>query len=171
MPLIEAIPRFIRFEARPATPFLFTPNLLLVAPTASMLTVYVKTNNVAPTAKPASVAGPGGMSPVATCAMYAVRVWTSSLGSKCNAATDPAAIVTAIVSPTARANASRIAATIPERADGSTTLVAISHRVAPSPKAASFISRGTALIASSDIETMIGRIIAATTMIALAALK
>ena len=150
---------------------LFAPSLFLVAPTANIFTEYVRTKRAEPTANPASVAGPGGMSPVATWAIYAVRVCTSRRGSKCSAATEPAAIVTAIVSPTARASASKTAATIPERADGRTTLVAISQRVAPRPNAASFISLGTALIASSDIETIIGKIIAATTIIALAALK
>ena len=93
------------------------------------------------------------------------------MGFKCNEATEPAAKVTAIVSPTALANANKTEATIPDLAEGRITLEAVSHLVAPRAKLASLISLGTARIASSEMLTIIGRIIAATTIIALAALK
>ena len=68
----------------------------------------------------------------------------------------PAARTTAIVSPTARDIARMIEAMIPEIAAGKTTCRTTSNRVAPIAKAPSRRPRGTARIASSEIEAMSG---------------
>ena len=62
-------------------------------------------------------------------------------------------------------------ATMPEIAAGNTTLMATSNLVEPSPRAASRMEFGTELIASSDIEVIIGKIIIPTTIPGLNALK
>lgn len=86
-------------------------------------------------------------------------------------ATFPAANATTIVSPNALDNPSKIEAIMPLEAAGITTLVAVSHFVAPIARLASLNSLGTALSESSETLTIIGRIITAITIMALAALK
>src|SRR5699024_3744604 len=71
----------------------------------------------------------------------------------------PLAIVTMIVSPIAREIANTNEATIPENAAGKTTFVATSSFVEPRPYEASLKLRGTAFIASSEREAIIGIII------------
>ena len=60
---------------------------------------------------------------------------------------------------------------IPDDAAGNTTLVLVSHLVAPNAKLASLRSLETELMASSDIVRIMGKTITETTNIALAALK
>jgi len=67
---------------------------------------------------------PHGVSPRLTWAMNDVIVWTDSSGSRVRFARLPAAIVTIIVSPTARANARMNDAAIPDAAAGITTTTA-----------------------------------------------
>src|SRR5690606_23485939 len=83
----------------------------------------------------------------------------------------PDAIATIIVSPIALDKPSTNDATMPDSAAGTTTLSATSKRVAPSAYAASRIERGTADIASSLIDEIIGMIMMPTTIPALSALK
>src|ERR671910_3280976 len=71
----------------------------------------------------------------------------------------PAAMVTIMVSPTAREMPSTKEATMPERAAGTTTWVAVSRLVAPKAYAPSRNERGTAWMASSLTEATVGMII------------
>jgi hypothetical protein len=73
---------------------------------------------------------------------------------------DPAVKMTAAVSPIALPMANITPVTIPGFADGRTTLVTVCHLVEPSAKLASRYASGTALIASSDVLTIVGSIIA-----------
>src|SRR5260221_4041882 len=66
-----------------------------------------------------------------------------------------------MVSPTARPKPSMIAATMPDLEGGSTASLIISHRVAPTARAASRSSFGTVLKTSRQIAEMIGVIIKA----------
>src|SRR5690606_11840829 len=77
---------------------------------------------------------------------------------------------TSIVAPIAHDQPSTNDATMPDSAAGTTTLSATSKRVAPSAYAASRIERGTADIASSLIDEIIGMIMLPTTIPALSAL-
>ena len=89
-------------------------------------------NSVAPTAKIVLYSMElKGVSPRLTCTINDVMVSTATRGSKVNVDTCPAAIVTIIVSPTARDSAKMIDATIPESAAGMTTRVATSNLVEP----------------------------------------
>ena len=63
--------------------------------------------------------------------MNAVMAWTASSGLKVRFGRPPAARYTIIVSPTALETARMKDDTIPDRAAGTTTLVATSKRVAP----------------------------------------
>src|SRR5215216_6278124 len=83
----------------------------------------------------------------------------------------PAAMVTAMVSPTAREKARITEAAIPDRAAGTTTRRLTCRLVEPRPKAASRRDAGTDRMASSLIEAMIGRIISPTAIDPAAALK
>ena len=83
----------------------------------------------------------------------------------------PAAMVTAMVSPTAREKARITEAEMPDRAAGTTTRRLTWRLLAPRPKAASRSDNGTARMASSLIEAMIGRIISPTAIDPAAALK
>ena len=73
----------------------------------------------------------------------------------------PITIVTAMVSPRARANARNIDPIIPVRAHGTTTCQVDSQRVAPKPKAASRCSRGTVNSTSRETEMMYGNVMIA----------
>ena len=68
----------------------------------------------------------------------------------------PAAISTIIVSPTAREAPSTTAATMPDRAAGNTTRSEVCSRVAPRPNEPSRSDCGTADIASSATDAMVG---------------
>ena len=83
----------------------------------------------------------------------------------------PAAIVTAIVSPTALEIARMNAAIIPLKAAGRTTFITTSNFVAPKENAPALNDRGTDLIASSLMDATVGIIIMANTIDALSALK
>ncbi len=73
----------------------------------------------------------------------------------------PITIVTAMVSPRARAKARKIEPMMPSRAYGTTTCQVDSHFVAPSARAASRCSRGTSSRASREIEMMNGKVMIA----------
>jgi len=89
-------------------------------------------NSVAPTAKiDWPFIDPDGASPKLTCTINAVIVCTLSNGLKVTRGVAPAAIVTAIVSPTALEIAKMNAANIPLKAAGRITFVITSKRVAP----------------------------------------
>ena len=68
----------------------------------------------------------------------------------------PVTMSTVIVSPMARPSPSRKAATIPERAAGTTTREIVCHWVAPMARELSRSARGTACSASSETETIVG---------------
>ena len=70
----------------------------------------------------------------------------------------PITIVTAIVSPSARPSPRITAPKMPDRAYGSTALVIISQRVAPSASIASRCESGTAVMTSREMATTVGRI-------------
>ena len=82
----------------------------------------------------------------------AKRGWRESL---------PITMVTAMVSPRARARARKIDPIMPSRAKGTTTCQVDSHLVAPSASAASRWSRGTASNASREMEMMNGKVMMA----------
>src|SRR5699024_849467 len=71
----------------------------------------------------------------------------------------PLAIVTIIVSPIAREIANTIETIIPDKAAGITTRKVVSNFDAPKASAPSRVAFGTAFIASSDIDAIIGIII------------
>ena len=73
----------------------------------------------------------------------------------------PITIVTAIVSPSARARARKTDPMMPSRANGRTALKVDSHFVAPKASAASRCSRGTARSASRETEMMNGKVMIA----------
>ena len=75
----------------------------------------------------------------------------------------PTTMVTAMVSPSARAMARKTDPMMPRRAYGTTTCQVVSHRVAPNASAASRRSRGTASNTSRETEMMNGAIITAST--------
>src|SRR5699024_11181454 len=102
--------------------------------------------------------------------MYDVIVWMVSVGLKVRFGFEPPAIVTIIVSPIAREMANTNDAIIPDNAEGKTTFNDTSNFVEPSANAPSRIERGTALIASSDNDAIIGIIIIPTTIPGLNAL-
>ena len=83
----------------------------------------------------------------------------------------PAAMATAIVSPTARDNASRNAAMMPDNAAGSTIRTLTSNLVEPSASPASRSPRGTERNTSSLSEEIVGTIITPTTIPALSTLN
>ncbi len=64
--------------------------------------------------------------------------------------------MTAMVSPMARPIPRIIAAVIPDIAEGTTILLMVCHRVAPTARDPSLYSRGTELIASSATLVMVG---------------
>ena len=66
----------------------------------------------------------------------------------------PMTMVTATVSPRARAKARNIEPMMPARANGTTTFQVDSQRVEPSARAASRWSRGTAIRISRETEIM-----------------
>ena len=70
-------------------------------------------------------------------------------------------MVTAMVSPKARANARKMDPMIPSRAWGTTTCQVDSHLVAPSARAASRCSRGTASSDSREMEMINGKVMIA----------
>ena len=76
----------------------------------------------------------------------------------------PVIINTAMVSPTTLPSPSKTAAIIPEEAVGTTVLMVVSHFVAPSARDACLNLFGTAFIASSEIEIMVGSAINASIM-------
>ena len=71
-------------------------------------------------------------------------------------ATWPAATSTMIVSPTARDAPSTIEATMPDSAAGKTTRSDVCSRLAPRPNEPSRSDCGTADMASSDTEAIVG---------------
>ena len=81
-------------------------------------------------------------------------------------ATLPATMMMAMASPMARPMPSTMAVAMPLRAAGTLTRNTVSIWVAPRARDASSYSRGTARSAVSDTETIEGRIITASTMIA-----
>ena len=91
--------------------------------------------------------------------------------SKLKTGVEPAANETIIVSPTAREAARITDAAIPEIAAGKTILIAVSNFVAPSAYDQSRNEAGTAERASSERETIIGKIMMPTTIPALSALN
>lgn len=103
--------------------------------------------------------------------MNEVMVWTLFKGFKVTWGVAPAAMVTAMVSPTAREMARINAAMIPLNAAGVTTLVITSNFVAPKEYAASRNDLGTARMASSLMDATVGMIIIPKTIEALNALK
>ena len=90
--------------------------------------------------------------------MNAVIVCMASIGLNVRLGMPPAAMSTIIVSPTARLMPRTKAAMIPERPAGTTTRVEISYFVAPRAAAPSRRDRGTAYMASSEMEATVGRI-------------
>src|ERR1700722_2702692 len=76
----------------------------------------------------------------------------------------PMTIVTAMVSPSARARARKTEPMMPVRAQGTTTCQVDSQRVAPMASAASRCSRGTLSKTSRDTEIMKGTTMMARTM-------
>ena len=72
-------------------------------------------------------------------------------------------MVTAMVSPRARAIERNTEPMIPVRANGTTTFQVVSQRVAPRPSAASRWSLGTDINTSRDTEMMYGTIMIAST--------
>ena len=111
------------------------------------------------------------MSPVATDAMKPVMVRTDCNGFRPTFAFCPAASATTMVSPMALANPSMSEAAIPLEAAGTTTLIDVSHFVAPMARLASLICLGTAFMASSEMLTTMGSTMNVITTIALTALK
>ena len=83
----------------------------------------------------------------------------------------PAAIRAIIVSPIPRETPSTIAATMPERAAGKTTRVEVWSFEEPSPNDPSRSEPGTADIASSETEAIVGTIMIPITRPAESALK
>src|SRR5260370_29482976 len=73
-------------------------------------------------------------------------------------------MVTAMVSPSARASARKIEPKIPVRANGTTTFQVASQRVAPNASAASRCSRGTESSTSRETEIIKGSTISAKTI-------
>ncbi len=69
----------------------------------------------------------------------------------------PVTMSTAMVSPRALPVPRMMAAVIPEKAEGITTRLMVCHRVAPMARLPSRNSCGTALMASSETEVMVGR--------------
>ena len=90
--------------------------------------------------------------------MAAVMVRPPSKGESVNLAASaaPPAMKTTIVSPMALETATMKAATMPEMAAGSTTVVAVVILRAPSPADASRSEPGTAAMASSEMEATSG---------------
>ena len=76
----------------------------------------------------------------------------------------PMTMVTAMVSPSARAKARNTEPMMPVRAHGTTTCQVASQRVAPIASAASRCSRGTLSNTSRDTEMMNGTTMIASTM-------
>ena len=76
----------------------------------------------------------------------------------------PITIVTAMVSPSARAKARKMEPMMPVLAKGTTTFQVVSQRVDPSANAASRWSRGTASNTSRETEMMYGITIIASTI-------
>ena len=76
----------------------------------------------------------------------------------------PVTMSTAMVSPRALPVPRMMAAVIPEKAEGITTRLMVCHRVAPMARLPSRNSRGTALMASSETEVMVGRAMTARRM-------
>src|SRR5687767_12709580 len=103
--------------------------------------------------------------------MYAVMVCTLEHGLSAICGVAPAAMVTAMVSPTARETPRIKAATIPDRAAGNTTRNETRILVEPRPYAPSRRERGTALIASSDSDATVGKMKSPTTIAAEPQLK
>jgi len=142
--------------------------------TMSLIKFIIKVieNKVAPTAKmDCPLIEPAGASPKLTWTMNAVMVWMLSNGLKVMRGVAPAAMVTAIVSPTAREIAKMNAAIMPLSAAGTITWTTASNRVAPREKAASRSDMGTARMASSLIDATVGIIMIPKTIDALSALK
>src|SRR5690625_900506 len=102
---------------------------------------------------------PAGASPPVTSTIYAVIVCIDFVISNVKFFELPLAIVTIIVSPIAREMPSTNEAMIPDNAAGITTCFVTSSFVAPNAKAPFLNDLGTALIASSDKEAIIGIII------------
>src|SRR6202043_3127886 len=75
----------------------------------------------------------------------------------------PMTMVTAMVSPRARASAKKIEPMMPVRANGTTTFQVDSQRVEPRARAASRWSRGTESRTSRETEMMYGMIMMART--------
>ena len=71
----------------------------------------------------------------------------------------PVTIITAMVSPIALPIPRIMAAVIPDRAEGTITLLIVCHLVAPIDREASRYSMGTELIASSDTLIIVGNAI------------
>ena len=90
---------------------------------------------------------------------------------KSNVGVAPPASDTIIVSPMARETAKTTEAMIPDNAAGKITFSETSNFVAPKAKAPSLIEFGTELIASSDKDAIIGKIIIPTTIPGLSALN
>ena len=98
--------------------------------------------------------------PEASDAMAAVIVRLPSKGESVNrvASAAPPARKTTIVSPMARETATMKAATMPEMAAGTTTVVAVAILRAPRPADASRKESGTAAMASSEMEATRGMV-------------
>jgi hypothetical protein len=116
-------------------------------------------NNTRPIAnKDEKCKPPFTVSPISA-AIVAVMVLTGCSQEKTILGEFPVIIRTVIVSPTILPKPSMIDATIPELAAGITTLYVVSHFVAPSAREAWRYFVGTAFIASSEIEIIVGRLI------------
>ena len=117
----------------------------------------VITNSVRPTAKIVLYSiEPVGRSPFPVAPMKAVSVSIGARGSNVSCGSCPTAMSTIIVSPTAREMPSTNEAMMPEIAAGTTTRVETWSRSAPRPYAPSRSACGTADIASSESEAIVG---------------
>ncbi len=107
------------------------------------------------------------VSVVASVNSFAITAAMEYPGASSDALMDgvfPITIVTAMVSPNARARARKIEPMMPVRAKGTTTFQVDSHRVAPRARAASRWSSGTDSSTSRDTEMMYGTIMIASTI-------
>src|SRR5713226_2352305 len=117
--------------------------------------------------RPSSISACKYKSPVASVNSFAITAAIEYPGESNEAlivGVFPMTIVTAIVSPRARARARNIDPIMPVRANGTTTFHVDSQRVAPKLSAASRWSRGTDINISRDTEIMYGITMMASTM-------
>src|SRR5574341_865166 len=123
------------------------------------LSAKVLRNSIIPTAKIVRYSSvPVGVSPRLTCTMYAVMVSIGTVGSRVSRGCCPAAIARIMVSPIARDTPNNTDAAIPDSADGTTTFTATCNLDEPRAYAPSRKLWGTAYMASSDRDEIIGMI-------------